>query len=615
LTEEILKKAVASEITPLDDREFLEAKYREERDKRIQPEGLAQYISVEGSHAPFADDPYAAEPAPRPARSDLVEVVMIGAGVSGVQTSVELRKAGVNDFLVIDQAADFGGVWYWNRYPGVRCDCESYIYLPFLEETGFVPSEKYSRGDEIHNHLRSLATKYDLYENAVFQANVTAVRWSDGDDRWVVRTNRGDEFRTRYLVIGSGPLHRPKLPGLPGLDDFEGMQFHSSRWNYDYTGGNHTGGLTKLRDKRVAVVGTGASAIQIIPAVARDAEHLYVVQRTPALVDERNNAPTDADWFRGQAPGWQQERMRNFDAILAGLPQDDDLVGDRWTAIWGGGAEAMATGSLEAAMVRLAEIDLEQMNRVRARVDAEVDDPATAAALKPYYGRFCKRPLFSDDYLTTFNRPNVTLIDTQGRGLDRLTRTGIVFDGQEYPVDLIVYASGFEFGVAATRTGGFEVHGPDGSAFTGQREGGYHSLHGMQFRGFPNLFVIAGLHQAAVSINTPLVFGYQAHHIAQLVKDLGDRGVVRAEVTAEAEKAWCEVIATRSVYNVEAARGCTPGAYNNENTFNANTPSVFETAFGGGPLEYQDLLARWRGESVEQDLELVYANDSSEGTQ
>jgi cyclohexanone monooxygenase len=583
----------------------LEEKYREERAKRLRPEGLAQYVAVEGNFARFGDDPYGGEPALRPVETDQVDVVIVGAGISGLSAAVELRKAGVNNFRVIDHAADFGGTWYWNRYPGVRCDVEAYIYLPYLEETGHVPSEKYTPGSEIHEHLRSVARKFDLYENARFQTQVTEARWSPDDARWVVRTDRGDVIRSRFIVLSGGPLHRPRLPGIPGIDEFEGVQFHSSRWDYSYTGGDSSGGLTKLRDKRVAVIGTSSSGIQVIPHVARDAEHLYVVQRTPALVDKRNNAPTDRDWFVSQAPGWQRRRRHNFDGILAGLPQGEDLVSDQWTEIWGGGAEAMAAGSLQAAMAKMAEMDFEQLERIRARVGEEVHDPRVAAALKPYYSRFCKRPQFSDEYLPTFNRPNVTLIDTQGRGLDRITRTGLVFDGREYPVDLIVHATGFEFAVPATRSGGFEAYGPGGKTFSERRAQGVRSLHGIMFSGFPNLFVIGGLHQAAVSVNVPLVFGDQARHTALAVQDLLGKGARVAEVTAEAEDAWAEVIARRSMFDPEASRNCTPGAYNNDGiSTDPGMPSVFATAFGGGPAEYAEMLEAWRHDLVEKDMAL-----------
>jgi cyclohexanone monooxygenase len=596
-------------------RRRLEEKYREERDKRLNPDGNRQYVSVDGAFADFAADPHADAPIVRDASTDLVDVVIVGGGVAGLLTSVELRRAGVGDFRIIESGGDFGGTWYWNRYPGIACDCESLIYMPLLEEIGQLPSLKYAPGDEIRRHLGAIAEAFDLYEQALFQTRVTDVRWSDADSRWVVRTDRGDALRARFIVLGSGPLNRPKLPGIPGVRDFKGRQFHSSRWDYSYTGGTPEGGLVNLHDKRVAVIGTGSSGIQIIPMVARDAEHLYVVQRTPSIIDSRDNAPVDPEWVKRLPAGWQRQRMENFDSILAGVPQADDLVGDRWTTIWGGRAEAMTAGSLERAMEMLAEMDIEQMERIRARVDDVVDDPKTAESLKPYYSRFCKRPCFSDLYLQAFNRENVTLIDTDGRGLDRITETGIVHRGEEYPVDCIIYATGFEFGVASTRSGGFEVYSPSGQSLSDQRAEGVRSLHGIQVKGFPNLFIVGGLHHAAVSINQPLVFGDQGRHVAELIRKFEDRDVARVEVRPEAEQRWGELITQKSMYSAEASRSCTPGAFNNENTDEPGQPSVFATAYGGGPIEYAELLNVWRANGIDEDLQLIDATATSSFTE
>ena len=593
----------------------LAARYQLERSKRLNAKGNAQYIAIEGQFEDFARDPNATDTITRSASVELVDVVIVGGGITGILTSVELRRAGIGSFRVIEKGADFGGTWYWNRYPGIACDCESLIYLPLLEEFDYTPSAKYVPGAEIAEHLRRIAEKYSLYENAYLQTQVSDIRWSDCDSRWVVATDRGDQIRAKFVVLGSGPLHRPKLPGIRGIHDFKGKQFHSSRWDYDYTGGGPSGGLDRLRGKRVAVVGTGSSGIQIVPMLARDAKHLYVVQRTPSIIDSRDNAPLEAGWAAGQDPGWQRRRMKNFDAILAGMPHDVDLIGDSWTTIWGGGAEARAAGSPEAAAALMETMDFAQMERIRARVDEVVKDPATAAALKPYYGRFCKRPGFNDDYLPTFNRPNVTLINTDGRGLDRITETAIVFDGREYDVDCIIYATGFEFAVAATRSGGFEVYSPTGQTLSEHRAEGVRSLHGIYANGFPNLFIIGGLHQAAVSINQPLVFGDQAAHVVHVIDHALGRGADTVEVRLEAQKRWCEVIAEMSTFNPEASHNCTPGAYNNENGDTNQQPSVFATAYGGGPIEYGGVLAAWRSDGMTRDLEFGFAapTDPSRG--
>jgi cyclohexanone monooxygenase len=591
---------VASDV-----RRQLEEKYREERDKRLNPGGNTQYIAIEGEFANFAADPHAGAPVDREPTSDLVDVVIVGAGIGGMLAAVELRRAGIDDFVIVDKAGDFGGTWYWNRYPGLACDCESLVYLPLLEELEYVPSKKYVPGAEIRDHLHAIARKFELYGSALFQTQVAEVRWSDSDHRWVVHTDMGDALRAKFIILSSGPLNRPKLPGIPGVSSFNGHQFHSSRWDYGYTGGDPSGRMANLADKRVAVIGTGTSAVQIVPCVARDAEHLYVVQRTPSVIDSRDNAPIDPDWVRNMPAGWQQQRMENFDAVLVGTPRDSDLVGDQWSAIWGGTAEALATGSLESAMEALAQMDLEQMERIRARVDEIVENPETAEKLKPYYGRFCKRPAFSDEYLQTFNRPNVTLIDTDGKGLDRITESAIVYDGKEYAVDCIIYATGFEFAVAATRSGGFEVHSASGETLTEQRAAGKGSLHGISVSGFPNLFIIGGLHHAGLSINAPLVFGGQGRHVAQLIKTFQDRGVSTAEVRPEAQQRWSKVITENSRYSAEMSQACTPGAYNNENTYEVGQPSVFATAYGGGPIEYLQLLDGWRAGPIEDDLQLA----------
>ena len=602
-----MSSSVDNSAIDVDRKRQLAEKYRLERGKRLNPKGNAQYIAVEGVFADFSRDPHVKAPVNRPPSTESVDVLIVGGGITGLLTAVELGRAGVANFQIIEKGADFGGTWYWNRYPGIACDCESLIYIPMLEELGYTPSAKYSPGEEILAHLCRIGDEFGLYENTYFQTQVTAIHWSAPDQRWIVRTDRDDQIRARFIVLGSGPLHRPKLPGIPGIQGFRGRQFHSSRWDYDYTGGGPRGGLDKLRDKRIAVVGTGSTGVQIVPVVARDAQHLYVVQRTPSIIDSRDNAPIEPGWTDRQERGWQRRRMENFDAILAGIAQDTNMVADQWAAIWGRDIHVGPTDSPEAVAAMLEEMDFAQMERIRARVDELVDDPVTAEALKPYYSRFCKRPTFNDEYLQTFNRPNVTLIHTDGRGLDRITETGIVFDGQEYPVDCIVYATGFEFAVATTRSGGFEVYSPSGQALSDHRAEGVRSLHGMCVHGFPNMFIIGGLHQAGLSINAPLIFGGQAHHASQVIKAALDRGATNVEVRGQAQQRWCELITEKSQYNPETMRNCTPGAYNNENTNDTKEPGIFATAYGGGPVEYLNLLEAWREDGIQHDLEFGFA--------
>ena len=313
----------------------LRDRYREERDKRLRPDGNEQYVEVIGDFAHFLDDPYPDERISREALNDDVDVVVIGGGFGGLQAGARLRDAGIQDIRVIEKGGDFGGTWYWNRYPGAQCDIESYIYLPLLEELGYVPKEKYAFAKEILDYSQAIGRHYDLYDNALFQTEVTEMRWDEERSRWIVSTNRGDQVNARFVAMANGPLNRPKLPGIPGITDFEGHTFHTSRWDYEYTGGGPEGGLEKLRDKRVAVIGTGATAIQSVPFVGETAEQLYVFQRTPSSVDVRGNSATDEAWAEGLEPGWHRHRMENFNALVSGVPQAEDLVDDGWTDLIG----------------------------------------------------------------------------------------------------------------------------------------------------------------------------------------------------------------------------------------------------------------------------------------
>ena len=333
--------------------------------------------------------------------------------------------------------------------PGAACDTESYVYLPLLEETGYIPQRKYPRAPEIFEHCQRIGRQFGLYERALFQTVVVDMHWHDDVAHWLVNTDRGDTIRARFVVLAGGPLNRPKLPGIPGIETFQGHSFHTSRWDADYTGAADDG-LPGLADKRVGIIGTGATAIQCVPHVGRAAEELFVFQRTPSVVAVRNDRPTDDAWVESLQPGWQRERMDNFTAVISGDPFDVDLVQDGWTDLLGGILLAprrigrkLAPG--EAAQI-IEEADFRKMEEVRDRVDSIVTDPATAEALKPWYKAFCKRPCFHDEYLDTFNRPNVHLVDTHGRGVERITERGVVVDGHEYELDCLIYATGSRWG-------------------------------------------------------------------------------------------------------------------------------------------------------------------------
>ena len=589
---------------PSFDPDALRERYRRERDKRLRPDGNAQYVEIAGAYEAYLHDPYVEVAAREPLRDD-VTVALIGGGFAGLIAAVRLRQAGIDDVRIIEKGGDFGGTWYWNRYPGAQCDVESYVYLPLLEETGYVPTEKYVHAPEILEHCRRIADRFELYERALLSTEVTGVEWDAETRRWVITTDRGDRITARFLVMGNGPLHRPKLPGIPGIDSFRGHAFHTSRWDYDYTGGDSSGGLDGLRGARVGVIGTGATSVQIVPHLAAAAGQLYVFQRTPSSIDVRANRPTDESWAESLETGWQKHRMENFTILTSGGLANEDLVMDGWTDIIGKlltrlrdrAATDEALGDL-ASVLELA--DFEKMEQVRARVDTVVSDPATAEALKPWYRQFCKRPCFHDEYLQAFNRPNVTLVDTDGGGVDRVTQAGVVVREREYELDCLIYATGFEVGTDYTHRCGYDVVGSGGVALSDYWRDGMRSVHGMHVHGFPNLFVL-GHTQGGFTVNYPHLLDEASRHMSHVVRYAVDTDV-EVEATSEGEDDWLRELAESARDFRAFQEQCTPGYYNNEGQPAAG--GFLGSSYGNGPMAFFQLLADWRNAGTFAGLEV-----------
>ncbi|MEM9135006.1 MAG: NAD(P)/FAD-dependent oxidoreductase [Actinomycetota bacterium] len=585
-------------MTALDptDLDAVHARYAAERDKRLRPDGNEQYVEPNGRYAHFLDDPYAT-PDDREPLTDEVNVVFVGGGFAGLLTGAKLAESGIEDVRLIEKGGDFGGTWYWNRYPGAMCDTAAFIYLPLLEETGHMPSKKYTHAPEILEHSRRIGRHFGLYDEAVFCTEVTAVEWLADESRWLVRTNRGDEMRAKYVAMGTGPLHRPKLPGIEGIDTFERHAFHTSRWDYAYTGGSPAGDpMTGLAGKRVGIIGTGATSVQCIPHLARDSGELFVFQRTPSSIDIRNNHDIDPDWFATLEPGWQEEWLLNFTTLQTGGFTDEDLVMDGWTDISQRIRDrAIANGDFtpEGLIAAYHDSDDEKMVEIRARVDEVVRDPETAAALKPWYRQLCKRPCFHDEYLQSFNRENVHLVDTDGQGVERITETGVVVDGTEYELDCLIFASGFEVGTTYARRSGFEVTGRDGVTLSEAWEDGMHSLHGRHVHGFPNLFVV-GFQQAANLIsNVPHNLTEAAKTVTAVIDHALATGADEVECTAEAQAAWVEKLKAggRTFGNDQS---CTPGYYNNEGIDPGEEARLSALGYPDGPVAYFDYIDAWR---------------------
>ncbi len=578
-------------------------KYAQERDRRLRPEGQGQYIEPAGAFADICEDDPHMPVMPRDPLNEDLDVAVLGGGFGGVLAGYHLQQAGVTTFRNIDHAGDFGGCWYWNRYPGVECDNDAYVYFPLLEEMDYMPSRKFAPGYEIRTYIQSIAKKYGLYDNALFHTQVTDLRWDESIDRWRVSTNRGDEIRARFVVMSMGPLNKPKLPNIPGLNTFKGKIFHSSRWDYDYTGGSQEDPqLDKLADKRIAVIGTGASSVQIVPYLGRFVKELYVIQRTPSSVDERNNLPTDPEWAGSLKPGWHQHMLENFQhGLWNGLARDEpDLICDIWTEISRNiRHEREQAGwpelNIEELMELRSEHDHRTMERLRRRVDELVEDKATAEALKPYYRFLCKRPCSNDEFYPTFNRDNVKLLDVSDtRGIERLTENGFVHKGKEYEVDCIILASGYEQTSELEKRWTLNtVEGRNGLSIYDYWRPGYQTLHGMSSHGFPNQFFI-GFIQGAVHASTTETFRRQGEHIAYLIKEALARDITFMEPSEEAQQQYLDHLHATEIDVETFQRQCTPGYYNNEG--GKEFRYFLGEAYGPGPYAFWKMLEQWRDE-------------------
>lgn len=583
------------------DTEALRAKYRAERDKRVREDGIDQYLELNNHDLgdPYADPNFSRAPVDKH-----VEFLIVGGGWGGQLIAANLIKAGISDLLLVEKAGDFGGVWYWNRYPGAACDTEAYIYMPLLEDLGYMPKEKYAKSQELLQHAQAIGKHFGLYDKALFQTEVLALDWDEASRRWIATTSRNDRISAKFVATSSGPLHNPKLPGIPGIGTFRGHTFHTTRWDYNYTGGDVTGGLDRIADKRIGIIGTGATSVQAIPHLAKGAKHLYVFQRTPSSIDTRPDGPTDPAWADTLTPGWQKKRMENFNVIVTGGHQDEDLVNDNWTDILRnlsvfGGVDQVAAAEDNQDKMQLA--DFHKMNQIRARVDSLVHDSATAEKLKPWYNQFCKRPCFHNDYLPTFNRPNVTLVDTDGKGVERMTEKGVVANGQEYELDCLIYATGFEYSVIYSNRSNMAVRGRNGDTLNEKwAKNGASTLHGFFSRGFPNLFTVSLL-QSGLTPNITHMLTEQAQHIAWIAAECRCREIGVIEAAEEAEQKWVQTIVELGKLQGGFVRECTPGYYNNE-----GKPSevvLRNSTYGLGSPALMVLLDEWRKAGAMEGLE------------
>ena len=597
------------------DPEAVRAKYLAERDKRLVPDRAAiRDLRTDEYFARYRDDPFTPVAARQPV-VDEVDVVIVGGGIAGVLAGAQLRKAGVDRIRIIDQAGGIGGTWYWNRYPGVMCDVESYIYMPMLEELDYVPTKRYAFGEEIRSHLEAIAERFGLVDDALFHTGVTRAEWREDAARWQISTDRNDTVSSRWYVLAVGILNLMKLPTIPGMEEFTGRSFHTARWDYEYTGGGPDEPLPGLSDKVVGLFGTGATGIQCVPPLAESAKHLYVFQRTPSAIGERGNRPTDPDFAQVLEPGWQRARMDNFQGIIMGRPVEADQVDDGWTRHYAAVQHPPRhEGMTPDEFMRGAEaLDYGIMEAHRNRVEELVADPATAEIVKPYYRYLCKRPCFHDEYLPALNNANVTVVDCPA-GVDRITAQGPVINGKQYEVDCLIYGTGFEAELTPLyRRAGHEIVGRGGISLEEKWSAGASSLFGMMTRGFPNLFVMpAPGQQAVVTVNYTQLAVFGAEFIGRTVGLLEKKGVGVVDVSADAEEGWTNEIVSTHVDSSSVMSACTPSRINNEGHPEALNPRNGNYGRGFGDwFAYRELLEAWLEAGSFEGLELTVQSTAS----
>src|ERR1700730_7246939 len=494
--------------------------------------GAADYMAMEGDFKKYLDDVYSEPPIPREAVDDECEIVVVGAGFGGLLLWQKLSQAGFTDVRFCEKGGDVGGTWYWNRYPGIACDVESYSYLPLLDETGYVPLMKFASGFEILEHYQRMAQKFGFYDHCLFHTTVEATTWDEASGRWIVETDRGDKMRARFVILANGILTTPKLARIAGMEKFKGESFHTSRWDYNID----------LSGKRVGIIGTGATAVQAVPELAKIVGQLYVFQRTPSSIDVRDQRETTeeerATWAK--ECGWAQARRARFARIsevrAAVLANDDYLAGKIQDFKERKKHDRQLTR--EELMEKQLDSSFRVMEQVRARVDAIVKDPKTAAALKPYYPYGCKRRTFHDEYLPAFNLPHVHLVDTAPRGVAEINERGVVHEGVEYPLDVLIYATGFQWMGTSTFN---RITGRGGRTLKDKWETeGTRTFLGLHSRGFPNLFIVTGPQGGVGSFNFTDVIYAHADYLVWVLQTMRERGLRIVDVRKEPEDKYAE---------------------------------------------------------------------------
>ena len=472
------------------------------------------------------------------ATTDL-DAIVIGAGFSGLYMLKRLRDELGISARVFEAGADVGGTWYWNRYPGARCDSEAYVYCFSFDEDLLQEwqwSGKYPEQPEILRYLQHVADRFDLRRDIEFNTRVTAAHFNEADNRWEVETDQGDKFTAQFLITGIGCLSAGQVPDIAGLDSFEGDWYHTGAWPHEGV---------DLTGKRVGVIGTGSSGVQSIPVIAEQAAHLTVFQRTPQFMIPARHHTVDADYLNDVKANydevWAKARTSvggfPFDTVQrSALEATAEEREEVYEAAWAeGGFKFLGSSFSDVATDRRANDTAAEF--IRAKIRETVDDPDTAEMLVPTDHPFTsKRALIDTNYYETYNRDNVTLVDIRHAPIEEITPKGIRTEDGEYELDIIVFATGFD-----AMTGTFfkmDIRGRDGQPLTEKWADGPKTYLGLSSAGFPNMFMITGPGSPSVLSNMPVSIEQHVEWISDLIEHMRERGLDVAEAEADAEEAW-----------------------------------------------------------------------------
>jgi len=548
-----------------------QATYREFKEAR---RGAADYMAMEGEFSHYLEDVYSEAPVERESLDDECDILVVGGGFGAMLLWYKLREAGFTDVRFCEKGGDVGGTWYWNRYPGIACDVESYSYLPLLEEMGYFPTMKFASGFEILEYSQAMATKFGFYDHCLFHTTVEQTVWDEEAARWTVHTDRGDAMKARCVVLANGILTTPRLARIEGMEHYQGESFHTSRWDYN----------VDLEGKRVGIIGTGATSVQVVPEIANVVKELFVFQRTPSSIDVRDQRATTPeeieDWKR--EPGWalaRRERLATISSGRTALQGNDDFLSGK-VKDFKKRKKHTKPISPEELIQKQLNSNFRIMEQIRSRVDEIVEDPKTAAALKPYYPYGCKRPTFHDEFLPAFNKPHVHLVDTAPHGVQKINEKGVVHEGTQYELDVLIYATGFQW----MGTGSFNmVTGRGGQTLRDKWQNeGVKTFLGIHNHGFPNLFIMSGPQGGGGQFN--FIRGLESHtdYVVWMLKTMRERGVGIVDTKKEPEIEYAEHCKQADILT-SPLRDCF-SYYNGDGT--AEPGSL---AYYGGPAKWHEL--------------------------